>query len=256
MPMSEAEEKELRAKLAELSGKVGSLEGALKQKDSEISKANEVVQKARQYVVKLTSETAQALRAQQAQASEPDDDEDDSEDFSSKFQRDPEAALNAHFERRMAPLMAQTFGRDIRNAWHTVSKELAGMPYAGTGKSMLEVYGEELQSFMEPMPAETKADPDSWRQALQYVRSQHVDDEIAVIADMKAQEKMKESEIGGALVEAASSPSGESAAKKVRISGDEMKLAEEFGMSPQDWVAMGGGDDADHVGDTAVEEGE
>ena len=199
--------KELQSKLAERDAKLEAL-----------SKENEQIKGYFQQVVG---------RLQQIAASDDgrgnSEGAEGSKSFADRFGDDPEGALGEFFEKRIGPLVNQYWANSDKT-----SREIAGQKLSQQG---WDKYRDEVEKFMQGMPADVRANPENWESAFKYVRSKHVDEEVEerVRAKLDAEKR--------ASLEA-SSPPGPKAPEKKVLSDVEKKVAEGLGVSEKDYLEM------------------
>lgn len=174
---------------------------------------------AKQYAQTLTSQVKQMLESRT--------NETESVDFREKFNENPEATLNEYFAKRVGPVYEEFLntsavsGREIAR-----SKEIAKGPEESWTK-----YEKEVDEFMGRMPADIRARPDSWENALKYVRSQHLDDEVKDRVSKRIEAEKR------AAVEVAGPPAPARVARKT-LSDEEKRIARALEIDEKDYMAM------------------
>jgi len=143
--------------------------------------------------------------------------------------QDPESALNAHFEQRIAPIL-----QGQRQTLASLNRERA---IEKVGQKEWSKWGSKIEEFMAPFDEATKAQPGAWENAYNFVRLQHLD----TIVEERMREKMQEQQ-RGALLEGSTSHAASSNRMGKALSPIEKQIASEFGMSEEDWQKYGSGD--------------
>lgn len=209
VPAKEVEE--LRAKYAELENFA---KGAVKR-----------AEQADNYVAQMTASLqAAAVSASQPQQGQP-------MDIRERFAEDPVGVLDEHYRARTAPIVSAVAENNAR-----INKELSFVKFQnqkipGTDKSLIDIYGDKVEEFMQNIPAETRAQAGAWEAAMQWVRSQHVDDEVKM-----RMEAVKEAE-KRAFMESPSSIGAAGPAKKT-LSELERTVAKGLGLSEDEYVTF------------------
>ena len=184
--------------------------------------SKEESERAKRYVVNLVGRLKEAAATQ---PSATEDKEAELEKFKERFEKDPEAALDEHFQKRVAPLQRGTLERQA-----ALFKERAQEKFG----EKWQKYEAEIEDFMEPMSIETRSQPGAWEEAFRYVRMLHFDDELKEAVEAKTSRE-KETQLEGASRTL-------SDRKTVKpLSSLENKVREEFGMSEEEWRKFGGG---------------
>ena len=94
------------------------------------------------------------------------------------------------YQARTAPIIAAVSENHAKMNKDLAFMKFDNMKIPGTGKSLNDVYGGEVEEFMQNMPAETRSQAGSWDAAMQWVRSKHVDDEVKMrVEAVKENEK-------------------------------------------------------------------
>lgn len=158
------------------------------------------------------------------------DDEDPVARFKERFEKDPKALMDAHFNERVRPLLENQFQGAIKREYEAA---VAKHP------ELFEKYGEEIMKFMEPMALETKAAPGAWEHAAQFVRTQHFDDELKSRVDAEVAKVKKNYEVTG-LVELPTGDNGTVSGDAKPISAVERDIAKKFGMDADEWKKFSG----------------
>jgi len=134
-----------------------------------------------------------------------------------EFDDDPVAAMNKLVTMRVGPIVQEYFGRTA-----DTEREAAKVKHGKT----FDKYEKEIDDFMKDMPLDVKAKPGSYTQALKYVRSLHLDDEIE---EARKQERERAAQPEGASL---SEPEKE---KKRALSRDEREVMKHFSMDEDEW---------------------
>jgi len=143
--------------------------------------------------------------------------EKEAKTFRDRFDDDPVAAMNDLVTMRVGPIVQEYFGRTA-----DTEREAAKVKHGKT----FDKYEKEIDEFMKDMPLDVKAKPGSYTQALKYVRSLHLDDEIE---DVRKQERERASQPEGASL---AEPKEE---RKKALSRDEREIMKAFNMDEDDW---------------------
>src|SRR5215831_15683248 len=150
----------------------------------------------------------------------------DPEALRERMQENPEAVLDAHFATRMRPLIEQNL-------------ELQ----AGTAQTLFETkykddedyleYKDEFARFIRGLPADTRAQPAAWDNALDFIKSKHLNE----IANRRAQRLIEKRTAleKGAFVESGSAGGGKKT-ERVTLSDDQRSIAKGLGMSEEDYI--------------------
>ena len=256
MALTDEQEKELKERLAKAEKGLEEAQAAVKTAQGESvaakQQAQQMVNKAKEYIVKVTSQLAQRGRQEV-----PKETEEDPETFAKLLQEDPEGALDEHFAKRMGPLLAKQNEVDTANARDQVRKELSSKSWYSKGEkgedlTFLDIYGDSLDKFMEGMPANLRADPQQWKRAVDFVRTQNLDAERDAAVQAKLAEKEADS-AKGILVEGPTPPGGRGTPARARLDSTELALMKEFDMDEKEWLEYGGGDDGARLGEAAEE---
>jgi len=134
-----------------------------------------------------------------------------------EFDDDPVAAMNKLVTMRVGPIVQEYFGRTA-----DTEREAAKVKHGKT----FDRYEKEIDDFMKDMPLDVKAKPGSYTQALKYVRSLHLDDEIE---EARKAERERAAQPEGASL---SEPDKE---KKRALSRDEREVMKNFNMDEDEW---------------------
>jgi hypothetical protein len=134
-----------------------------------------------------------------------------------QFDEDPVAAMNNLVTMRVGPIVQEYFGRTAETEREATKARLG---------EQFTKYEKEVDEFMKDMPLDVKAKPGSYTQALKYVRSLHLDDEIEAA---RKQERERASQPEGASL---SEPDKE---KRKALSRDEREVMKHFNMDEDEW---------------------
>lgn len=96
-----------------------------------------------------------------------------------RLQEDPEAVLEEHYNRRTAPIIRANLETQARQSRELAVMKLKNQPLYEGGPSLWDRYGEECDQFLSQFPAESRASPDAYDAAVGWVRSKHIDEEVA-----------------------------------------------------------------------------
>ena len=169
---------------------------------------------------------AQTVMGQVKQMLESRGNETESVDFREKFNQDPEATLNEYFAKRVGPVY-----EEFLNTSAVSGRELARSKEIAKPDESWTKYEKEVDEFMGRMPADIRARPDSWDNALKYVRSQHLDDEVKERVSKRIEAEKK------AAVEVAGPPAPARVARK-SLSDEEKRIARALEIDEKDYLAM------------------
>lgn len=190
---------------------------------AELATERQEAQKAKGYVARLLE------LVQQGDLGDKGDDKDDKQDpverFKEEFEKDPRQAIDSHVKERLRPLLEQQYSQAVVREYEAAKTK---------NPKLFEKYGEEIVKFMEPMALETQATPGAWEKAAQFVRMQHVDDEIKERVSEEVS-RVKENFQNTGLVELPSSDNGVTGSGPPALSSIEREIAKEFGMDPTEW---------------------
>lgn len=189
----------------------------------ELQNAKEEGDKAKMYLSQVLEMIPQ--QGEQQEARSQDTEEEALERFKEAFEKNPKKALDEHFSSRVRPLVQSQYEQSVVREY-----ESAKMKHP----QLFEKYGEEIVRFMEPMALDTKATPGAWEKAAQFVRMQHIDDEISSRVEEKVSELKSHFTETGAI-ELPSSDNGTIASGAPKITAIERDIAKKFGMSSDEW---------------------
>jgi phage I-like protein len=169
------------------------------------------------YLVALTQRLAQQTTREEDV--DPDEQRAAVKDL---LDKDPVAALNAHFQERVAPIVNQNL-----STLAVINKERA---IEKIGTDAWKKWGSKIEEFMAPFNPNTKAEPGAWENAYNFVRIQHVDEIIkdGVRKEMEAMQQTTQ-------LEGASNGAGSPGKKTAPLSSLEKQIATEFGMTDDEW---------------------
>jgi len=139
---------------------------------------------------------------------------------------DPETALNAHFEQRIAPIVSQQ-----RQTLASINKERA---IDKIGKDDWGKWGSKVEEFMSGMDESIKATPGAWEDAYDMVRIKNID----AIVEERVRAKLAEQQ-RGSLLEGSSSNAAATRTDQ-QLTQLERTIAKEFGMTDEEWRKYGG----------------
>lgn len=100
------------------------------------------------------------------------------EDIRERFANDPVSVLDEHYRARTAPIVGAVTENLAKQNRDMAFMKFQQEKIPGTDKSLVEVYGKEVDEFMRNMPPDTRANPGTYDAAMKWVRSQHVDEEV------------------------------------------------------------------------------
>lgn len=188
--------------------------------------------KAKRYVVGLVKRFQESSAQPKAKA-DPEDQEDA---FKEALENNPEAAMDAHFNRRMQPIMAEQYG-----AGEVRDREAARMKI---GADRYDKYSEEIESFISTMTPSTKAHPGAHEEAFNYVRMQHFDEEVAEAVQGHMTKKESDRKM---TAEGSTSTSPGRGPAKGSLSSMEREIMGEMGIDEDTWRKFGGGNSSGYA---------
>jgi hypothetical protein len=145
--------------------------------------------------------------------------------FLEAFKENPQAALDAHWNARMNPVLSE----HLTTQSVIMRKEARQEIVEKYGKKAWDKYAESVDAFMEGMSPSTKAKPGAWIEAYRYVVAANLDNEV----EEQVKDRL-EREIGSQL-EGVTGASKMSYEKGAPLTPIEKNLAKEFGMSQEEW---------------------
>jgi|SRR5215467_1971561 len=176
---------------------------------------------AKRYLVDLVARMGQNAEAANSQATSGT--EATPEDLIQEFKENPIGLLDRHFAARMGPVLSEhldTQAKIIRQA------------FIDRNKDDWEEFGKEVDAFMTPMSASTKAKPGSWDEGMNYIKGKHID--RLVEKGMKAKEEAeKRSQLEG---RGSSAGGGNGRGGRYRMTEIEKSFAKGFGMTEEEWM--------------------
>lgn len=193
---------------------------------AETAQAREEAERAKRLMVGL----ATRMGAGQQAAPTVEDDGKAPERLREALETDPESAMDDHFNRRMAPILRDRYEHDasmnqIRERDKLVAKH---------GEEKYKKYEKEVGEFMGDMSLTTRAAPGAYERAFDFVRLQHLDEEVeAEVAKRMNRDKQITTE-GGSSV-------GTRRPSKAQLSATEREIMTEYGMNEEEWRKYGGG---------------
>lgn len=139
------------------------------------------------------------------------------------LEQDPNAVLDAHFNARIAPLAKMTLEAHANTNFQVFEA-------SNRENEDWMAYKGEVEKFMETIPLEVKAQPNSWQKALDLVRGNHIDE----IVERRAKKRTQAEK--AAFVEG---PSGSiaSTSKKIELTPEQKEIAKGLGMSNEDYIS-------------------
>jgi|SRR5215471_392246 len=138
-----------------------------------------------------------------------------------QFDEDPVRAMNDLVTMRVGPVVQEYFAERSQDERAQAVKE---------NPEMFKKYGREIDEFMRDMPLDVKAKRGSYTQALKYVRSLHLDEEV---------EAARKDERERAAKPESPSPAEAERERKKAISRDEREVMKAFDMDEDDWAKWG-----------------
>lgn len=150
-------------------------------------------------------------------------------DIRERFAEDPVAVLDEHFQARTAPIVGAVAENNAR-----INRELAFVKFGneripGTEKTLADVYGKAVDEFLNNLPPQTRAQAGAYEAAMQWVRSQHIDDEIKLRMEGERERQNR------AFMESPTSVGGNAGAKKT-LSDIERTVAKGLGLTDEDYL--------------------
>ena len=209
------------------------LQSQLDAAKAKASEAEAESERAKRYIVQLV-QRFQEGRGTQQQQNQPSEAER-AQAIKDRLEEDPQSVLDEHFNERMTPLLEQQLRNTASSNRQLAKERLSGIKDA-EGVSKWDKYEKEVDEFMKPLSLETQAQPGAWENAFQFIRSQHLDDEIQDA--LKAQARRD----ANGFVEGSGSGATSGGASAVKpLSTLEKQIAAEYGMSDEEWRKYGGG---------------
>jgi hypothetical protein len=144
------------------------------------------------------------------------------------FKDNPHAVMDAHFNARMRPILAEHLENQGSLQKEATVRRLQDKYGSKEGVKKWEKYQDQVEEMMERMGPSAKARPWAWDEAYNYIVARNVDQEV----EDRIKEKIKKEE--ESMVEAttaASSRGGASAA----LTENEKRVAKGLGMSEDDY---------------------
>jgi hypothetical protein len=165
----------------------------------------------------------QAAAQRQPQSNEPP------VDIRERMADDPVSVLDAHFADRTGPIV-----RSVTENIAEMNKSNAMLRFGqqkipGTEKTMMDVYGSELEKFAEGMPLESRANPKFYDSALQWIRSNNVDKEVELRMAGEREKEQRHFAEGSASA-------GTNAPVKKSLGDVEKQVAKGLGLSDEDYI--------------------
>lgn len=183
------------------------------------------------YIRQLTANLQDAAEKHIVQPS--GDGVDPKERLRERMSDDPLSVLDEHFRARTAPLVGQFAEQQAKMARELFKQQATGKEYVrdenGKVVSLWDKYGKEVDEFLAEMSPEIRAQADSYDAAMRWVRSKHLDDELAEreAARIAAEKR--------SFVEGASGGPGRAKEKPV-LSDIEKKIAKALEVSEEDYI--------------------
>lgn len=177
----------------------------------------------KEYVQRLTTQLQMAAsRAPQGNGNEGEF------DLREALNDNPQAVLDHHFASRMQPLIEQNLGYQVATARGMFEQKLQAAP--DFVREEYTKYKDELEEFMKGIPAEVKANPAAWDNALDFVRAKHLDE---IVERRKTRATKMER---AAFVEGPSSGQP-SRSKAPTLSDDQKAIAKGLGMTEEEYIS-------------------
>jgi len=181
---------------------------------------------AEQYVSQLTTSlTAAAERI----SSRPGPNDQPAMDIRERLAEDPLSVLDDHFRARTGPLITAVAENNAKLNQEIAKSKFKSEKIPDTDKTLFDIYGEEVDQFMVNMPPETRAQAGSYEAAMQWVRSKHVDDEVALRYQGKIEREKR------TFMEAPSSGPGNGRVKPT-LNDIEKQVAKGLGLTEAEWL--------------------
>lgn len=157
-------------------------------------------------------------RMQQAAQQQPPPDPNQ---LRESMEADPNSVLDAHFNARIAPLAKMTLEAHSNTNFQVFESQMRE-------NEDWKTYRGEVEKFMESIPLEVKAQPNSWPKAFDFVRANHLDE----IIERRAAKSTKMER--AAFVEGPSGP-GPQRSKKVELNETQKQIAKGLGVSEDEY---------------------
>lgn len=147
-----------------------------------------------------------------------------------RLNEDPEAVLEEHYNRRTAPIVKASLENQARIVRELAVSKLNSQKLYEGGPSLWERYGDEVDTFLNQFPdVSTRAAPDAYEAAIQWVRSKHIDEEIT------EREKARNEAEKRAFVEGPSAGAASGPRKKVALSDVERAVAKGLNLTEEEY---------------------
>lgn len=195
---------------------------------SEVETLKAQVEQYRQMAEKAQRDSAQAqeyvqtfiaraqMAAAQAQPTQPSQ-----EDMAQMMNENPGAVLDRHFAERMGPLVERNLGIQAAQAEALFDAKFQQ-------DEDYQAYKGELKEWMRAIPLDTKANPQAWEDALDFIRAKHIKDIVG-----RRLQKQKEMD-KQAFVEAPSGRPGPRT-QAVELSADQKAIAKGLGLTEDEY---------------------
>lgn len=154
-----------------------------------------------------------------------------------RMREDPLSVMDEHYRARTAPIVESVTRTQAALSQQLATQRWKSDKLPGTDKTVYEVYGKELEDFMGKMPDATKADAGVYDAALNWVRAQHIDDEIKMRTEAVAARERRE------FVEGPGASGRRGPAAKT-LSDLEKEVAKGLGMEADEYVKYRDGAEA------------
>jgi hypothetical protein len=183
---------------------------------------------AKAYVSTLTATLKDsAERIAIARGSSPEE----QQSLQERLNEDPESVLEEHYNRRTAPIVKANLENQAKIVRELAISKLGNTKLYDGGPSLWERYGDEVDQFLGQFSdPSTRAAPDAYDAAIQWVRSKHIDEEITE-RERARREAEKRSFVEGPSVGAAAG-----ARKKVALNDVERAVAKGLNLSEEEYL--------------------
>lgn len=147
-----------------------------------------------------------------------------------RLNEDPEAVLEEHYNKRTAPIVRANLENQAKIVRELAVSKLNNVKLYDGGPSLWERYGDEVDQFLGQFPdVSTRAAPDAYEAAIQWVRSKHIDEEIT------EREKARNEAEKRAFVEGPTAGAAAGPRRKVALTDVERAVAKGLNLTEEEY---------------------